>query len=300
MKIYGLVGKSGTGKSYQAVNLCKEKDIVSIIDDGLFICRNQVLAGISAKRQPTKIAAVRTALFTDEDHMQKVKEAIEKAAPETMLVLGTSDRMVDKIVARLGLHNVDERIYIEDITTEAERVIAQKQRHDMGKHVIPAPTFQLKRQFSGYFMSPLRMLRGLGPFREPAEKSVVRPTYSYLGEYKISEKVLSDIAECVKQELGTVCDVVKVIISDHRVDNEEGIDVFIIADFNYGSGIREKATDYQKRVGEQIEAMTMFNVRKVDLEIRHLVSEEVEPEEELPLEELEKTLQQAEGSKSFA
>ena len=58
MKIYGLVGKSGTGKSYQAVNLCKEKNIESIIDDGLFICGNMVIAGISAKRQKTKYAAV--------------------------------------------------------------------------------------------------------------------------------------------------------------------------------------------------------------------------------------------------
>jgi len=299
MKIYGLVGKSGTGKSYQAVNLCREKDIVSIIDDGLFICRNQVMAGISAKRQPTKIAAVRTALFTDDDHMKKVRAAIEEAAPESMLVLGTSDRMVDKIAARLGLHEIDERIYIEEITTEAEREIAYKQRNDMGQHVIPAPTFQLKRQFSGYFMSPLRMLRDLVPGvpgREQSEKSVVRPTYSYLGEYKISEKVLSDIADCVRQELGTVFDVVKVIVSGHRVDNEEGIDVFIIADFNYASGIREKATDYQKRVAEQIEAMTMFNLRKLDLEIRHLIRPEPEIVEKDPLDEaIEKQLAKKEA-----
>ena len=42
MKVYGLIGKSGTGKSFQAVNLCKRLKIESIIDDGLFICRNTV------------------------------------------------------------------------------------------------------------------------------------------------------------------------------------------------------------------------------------------------------------------
>ena len=89
MKIYALVGKSGTGKSYQAVNLCKELNIESIIDDGLFICRSKVLAGISAKRQPTKIAAVRTALFHEDDHMESVNfmgdtevEEEETALPE--------------------------------------------------------------------------------------------------------------------------------------------------------------------------------------------------------------------------
>ena len=71
MKVYGLIGKSGTGKSYQAVNLCKELNIESIIDDGLFICRNKVMAGISAKRQPTKVGAVKTALFNEEGHINQ-------------------------------------------------------------------------------------------------------------------------------------------------------------------------------------------------------------------------------------
>lgn len=275
MKIYGLVGKSGTGKSYQAGNICREKNIDGIIDDGLFICRNKVMAGISAKRQPTKIAAVRTALFNEEDHMQSVKDAIEKADPDSLLVLGTSDRMVDKIAARLGLEEIDERIYIEDITTEEERQTAHRQRHEMGQHVIPAPTFQLKRQFSGYFVSPLKnslqMFRYLNPWKETAEKSVVRPTYSYLGGYEISEKVMSDIAACVQKELGTVSDLVKIVISDHRMEEEEGVELYIQADFVYGADLPAKAEAYQRKVAEQIEAMTMFNVTKVDLEVRRLV-----------------------------
>ena len=78
MKVYGLIGKSGTGKSFQAVNLCKERNIESIIDDGLFICRNKVVAGISAKRQKTKVGAVKTALFTDDDHRDETVAAIRK------------------------------------------------------------------------------------------------------------------------------------------------------------------------------------------------------------------------------
>ena len=63
MKVYALVGKSGTGKSYQAINLCRDRDIESIIDDGLFICRGKAMAGKSAKREATKIGAIKTALF---------------------------------------------------------------------------------------------------------------------------------------------------------------------------------------------------------------------------------------------
>ena len=50
-------------------------------------------------------------------------------------------------------------------------------------------------------MTPMRMLlREFAPGKALSEKSVVRPTYSYLGGYKISEKVMSDIAECVRRE----------------------------------------------------------------------------------------------------
>ena len=44
MKVYTLSGRSGTGKSFQAINLCKERNIESIIDDGLFIYKNKVFA----------------------------------------------------------------------------------------------------------------------------------------------------------------------------------------------------------------------------------------------------------------
>ena len=275
MKVFSLSGKSGTGKSFQAINLCKQYKIESIIDDGLFICRNKVMAGISAKRQKTSIRAVKTALFTDDEHKEDVCRTIEEVSPESVLVLGTSDEMINRIVARLGIPEPSKRIYIEDITTEEEREIARHQRKDLGKHVIPAPAFQLKRQISGYFMSPLRMLKDLGRdfgnWKETAEKSVVRPTYSYLGEYKISEKVISDIVECVKNEGGTVFEVQKVIITKDTVSAAEGIEVYVVMTMNYGAGLPKAAAEFQARVAAQVEKMTAFVVNKVDLEIRGAV-----------------------------
>ena len=128
MKVYTLTGKSGTGKSYQAINLCKEKNIESIVDDGLFIYQNRVEAGTSAKRQKTMVGAIKTALFTSDDHAASVRERIEQLRPDSMLIIGTSDKMTDKIIDRLNLPPADERIYIEDITTEEEVEIADRQR----------------------------------------------------------------------------------------------------------------------------------------------------------------------------
>ena len=54
IKVYAFVGPSGTGKSYRAQMVANEKGINYIIDDGLLISGNEVLAGISAKKAPTK------------------------------------------------------------------------------------------------------------------------------------------------------------------------------------------------------------------------------------------------------
>ena len=102
MQVYTLTGKSGTGKSYQAINLCKEKNIESIIDDGLFIYRNRVEAGISAKRQKTLVGAIKTALFTLDEHASSVANRIRELNPESLLIIGTSDRMTDKIIFTYG------------------------------------------------------------------------------------------------------------------------------------------------------------------------------------------------------
>ena len=75
MKVYTLSGRSGTGKSFQAINLCKERNIESIIDDGLFIYKNKVISGISAKRERTIIRAVQAAVFDDEDRAEEAKAA---------------------------------------------------------------------------------------------------------------------------------------------------------------------------------------------------------------------------------
>ena len=49
MKVYAFVGPSGTGKSYRAQLVASENNIHYIIDDGLLIDENEVLAGTSAK-----------------------------------------------------------------------------------------------------------------------------------------------------------------------------------------------------------------------------------------------------------
>lgn len=268
MKVYALVGKSGTGKSYQAVNLCKELNIDSIIDDGLFIYENNIVAGTSAKRQDTKVGAVKTALFTGEAHWEEVTTGIREHNPQKTLVVGTSDKMVKRIVERLNLPPIERTVYIEHITTEGERAIAGKQRDELGKHVIPAPTFQLKRQFSGYFVDPLRIFRGWGMSKDSyAEKSVVRPTYSYLGDYTLSEKVFDDIITHIAESVDGVDDILRV----SSIKAADGLDMTVLINMQYGFNLIEQGRILQEKAVEKIEEMTAFHVNRLDVEVRDLI-----------------------------
>lgn len=267
MKTYGLTGRSGTGKSYQSLGLCRQNGIECIVDDGLIICGNKILGGKSAKRQSTKISAVKTALFVDENHRTEAVQAIKSRNPESILVIGTSEGMIRKIIERLELPPLTRMFRIEDITDEKEREIARKQRQEYGKHVIPVPTFQLKHEFSGYFLDPLKIFRKLGAGRhEITEKSVVRPTYSYLGEYVISEKVIADIVYFITQRTEGIFEVLKAGVAN----KEKGIEIQVDAVFRYGFNVVSVAKKLQDVIAEEVEKMTAFNVLAVNISIKNL------------------------------
>lgn len=266
MKVYALIGKSGTGKSYSAMNLCRQMNIETIIDDGLFIGENKILAGISAKRQATTIGAIKTALFTDPDHRRIVYRKIREVNPASILVLGTSLNMVEKIRTHLDLPAFEKIVDIEEITTQEDRTIADRQRHELGKHVIPVPTFQLKKEFSGYFIDPLRMFRGWGSKAAFVEKSVVRPTFSYLGDFTISDRVIVDLALYTMRKAEDVAEVVKTAVENSAA----GIKINVAAVMIQNPSVISTAVRLQEEIAVKVEEMTAFNVEAVNIEIRGL------------------------------
>ena len=106
IKVYAFVGPSGTGKSYRAQMVAGEKNINFIIDDGLLIKDNEVIAGESAKKAATKVATVRHALFYEEKEREPIIKALKKYKPQSILILGTSDGMVQKIFSNLLYHSI--------------------------------------------------------------------------------------------------------------------------------------------------------------------------------------------------
>lgn len=218
IRVYAFVGPSGTGKSYRAQMVAGENNISYIIDDGLLVNENEVVAGESAKKAPTKIETVKHALFIDEKERKKMINAIRKYKPESILILGTSDSMVEKIAENLELPKIEKTVYIQDVATEAEMKTARNIRVTQGKHVIPVPTFEIKKEFSGYILDPLQIFKSKGSGNKPyiSEKSIIRPTFSYLGNFTISDTVFRQIVEYLAKKQDSISKVIRIRIENYR------------------------------------------------------------------------------------
>ena len=270
MKIYGLSGKSGTGKSFQAMNICREKKIESIIDDGLFILNNKIEAGHSAKRDNNKITAIRTAIFDNPEDRTVVSQRIRELQPESILVIGTSDAMVEKICRRLDLPAPLEILHIEDISDSDDITTALRQRREKGRHVIPVPTIEVQPQFSGYFMAPFRALFSRnGKLIQGEEKSIVRPTYSYLGKYSISNSAVRDIIEYAGNGCSGVCEILKCSADV----SSEGVVLNVAAVFEMDDMLRVHIENMQKVISSEVFRMTSFNILSVNVTVRGLKPE---------------------------
>ena len=271
-RVYAFVGPSGTGKSYRAQMVASANDIHHIIDDGILINENEVLARTSAKKAPTKIETVKHALFIEKKEQDEMKKALKKYKPDSILILGTSDKMVEKIQENLGLPKIEKTIYINEVATEDEMEKARNMRVTQGKHVIPVPTFEIKKDFSGYILDPLQIFRSKGKGGNPyiSEKSIIRPTFSYLGNFTISDSVFRQIAEQIANNMPSVYEVTRT-----RVENYgDGISIYMEAIINYGNNIIDVMQELKNKTKKEIEKQTAMNVLKVDLVAKGIHMEE--------------------------
>lgn len=269
MKVYGLVGTSGTGKSYRAGELASSKSISCIIDDGLFIKDTRILAGVSAKREKTKLAAIRRALFMESDHAAHVKNAIRAVNPSSILILGTSINMIERIAQQLGLPPVSEIIHIEDVASDRDIRVAQRQRKEQGKHIIPVPTFEVRKDFSGFFIDPLRIFRVRGRDKRivTMEKTVVRPTYSYFGRYYIADSAIESIAVYCAQNISGVHKVQKCEI----YSQVEGITINIDITVIYGYQIHKLLKQIQEKVADDVGYATGLNIIAINASAKRVI-----------------------------
>ncbi len=268
MKTYAFVGPSGTGKSYRAQMVANERGINYIIDDGLLISGNEVLAGISAKKAPTKIETVRNALFQNEERRKEIQKVIKSKRPESILILGTSDEMVRRIAENLGFEPISETIYITDVATEEEMAMARNIRVTEGKHVIPVPTFAIKKDFSGYLLDPLQIFKSKGRGNAPyiSEKSIIRPTFSYMGNFQISDTVFKQIIDVVAEKTEGIHKIYRSIIKKHGPS--DGVYIYIEVIIEFGFNINDTMQILKRKIVKEIEKLTAMNVLSMEIVVR--------------------------------
>ncbi len=258
MKVYAFVGPSGTGKSHRAQMVARMKNTEYIIDDAILIKGNKIICGESAKKASTKIEAVKRALFSFQGQVEEAKKALEEENPESILILGTSDDMVQKIVRNLGLPEIDETIYVEDGSGAEEIAAARSARMSGGKHVIPVPTFELKKDFSGFLLDPLQIFKWKGRNSEPVliEKSLIRPTFSYLGRYSISDNVFKAIVQHVAKGFSAIYKLQRINVDT----SSSGVMIYIDVILEYGVIVRPALADYKVKLKKEIDRLTAMNV----------------------------------------
>ncbi|OPY58538.1 MAG: hypothetical protein A4E55_00807 [Pelotomaculum sp. PtaU1.Bin035] len=270
MEVYAFVGPSGTGKSHRATVVAHQFEAQAIIDDGLLIQGNRIIAGSSAKRQPTRIGAIKAALFMDDTLAHEIREAIQRIAPEKILILGTSAGMAKRIATRLGLPLPLTIMKIEDFASEKEIRKAKFHRTHFSKHVIPAPTLEVKRSFPGILVDPLHIFlrkKEASGKKDWLEQSVIRPTYTFNGKLTIADSAISAIASHAALTVAGVTNTGRITVDA----KEEGtVTIDISPTISYVLPLHEVAHQIQSRVKKAVEDMTGLQVKEVNILVKGL------------------------------
>ena len=275
MHVYALVGKSGTGKSFRAKLLAEKIGVPYIVDDGLLIDDTTILAGRSAKQEKNYISAIKTALFTDPVHRQSVVEMIQEKKIKKILILGTSEKMVIKLAEILELPPISQIIKIEEIASQKDIENAIKSRFEEGKHVIPVPAIEVKRDYAQILSDSIRIFFKGGKDPDGVknawffEKSVVQPAYHDKGKggtVSISEVALTQmILHCIDEYDGEIL-VRKIRVKTGRAGYR--IDLFI--DVPYGKTLTGGLHELRTYIQDNIQKYTGIMIDSLEISIDNI------------------------------
>ena len=272
MEVIAFFGPPGTGKSDRALVVAYENKASCIIDDGILIYHSRIVAGKSAKREESRLKAVRRAIFWDAEQREEVRQALEKINPKRVLILGTSDRMVETICKALGLPKPSKYIRIQDVARPDEMLKAKEARNKEGKHVIPVPTMELKPYFKGYLIDPLRFFRNRKKempkrFSENEERSVVRPVFSYYGKLSFSDRVIESLVYYAVRDMKKIR--ITYVRSEKSTGQMNGLILFIDVSVKPGTPqeIKKSIHTMRDRIQREIEHTTGMSLDTIKVNV---------------------------------
>lgn len=276
MEVIAFVGPSGSGKSHRAIGVAHKYQCDAIIDDGLLIQGPKIVAGTSAKSEQNRVQAVKRAIFYEDSHASEVREALARSGIRRILIIATSDRMIQKIIERLVLPKPIKTIYITDIATKQEIKKAHESRLRYGKHIVPVPTVELKQHFGGFFANLPYNIFSKNKRARKESRSIVRPAFSYYGTILISDYVIEDIINIIVEKMIGVARIHYIHVR-RRTDNK-GLSVHVEINLYYGVRVFEVSRLLQRKIKNKVETMTGMHVQRVNISVRSLELQEKSPQ----------------------
>ncbi|MDR2467800.1 MAG: hypothetical protein LBD22_02440 [Spirochaetaceae bacterium] len=272
---YALVGESGTGKSYQSKFIAAKYKISYIIDDGLLIKNERILAGRSAKEEQTILAAVKVAVFSDKERRDEVARRLLPEKYSKILILGTSEKMVNKIALRLQLPLPRKIIKIEDFARPFEIDTALRTRRVEGKHIIPLPSLEVRKTYPSIFLASQPVFKGkvpktIGIIPESHEKSLVRPAYGTKPKIRISDFALSLMVKNAVYDYDPAINAKEIEI----IDEPNGYSLCMSIDVPFGIRLEKKIDELKHFITENIERYTGFLIETVNIIIDKTIERE--------------------------
>jgi uncharacterized alkaline shock family protein YloU len=265
MRIYALYGTSGTGKSSSALELAHRLNIEAIIDDGILVYQGRKIAGTSAKYEKTRIQAVKRAIFYYQDHADEVRGTIERLNLDRLLILGTSRKMIRRIIETLRLPSTVEYIPIETIKPAREIEAARYIRETQGKHVIPIPRVEVEKDLFQRLIASAQKI--LSPKKEViGETTVVHPTFSG-GRIQIHEQVLRKIVSAACYRFPEIVRVHKTVYTFHDLPR---ITVSITLRLPFGASILPVIRELQEVLYEEVGYCLNIAPASIDVQILSL------------------------------
>ncbi len=267
VKVYALVGRSGTGKSHHSKLVAAKYHIDYIIDDGLLIKGDRIIAGHSAKQDPNFISAVRTAVFDDDEHRDEVVDALNKEKKlKKILIIGTSEKMIGKITKRLELPPAEKILHIEDVATAEEIETAMRIRYTEGKHVIPVPSIEITRNYPKIVYDSMKIFGKKGPSNKQKsfEKTIVRPEFSRPDKDEISESALTQM---VRHAIGDYDPIIKVKKVSGTKNTDSSYSLSVTLQLPVRHYMSTTISDLQEYLSECIEKYGGIMLRNVSIEI---------------------------------
>lgn len=265
--MFALVGGSGTGKSFRARLVAEKYGIELIVDDGLLIRDQKILAGRSAKKEKGILGAIGTALFAEEKHAESVRQVLSRQPFKRILLIGTSEKMVRKIAKRLQLPHPTKILRIEDIASRDEIASAIRSRNSEGKHIIPVPVLEVKRSYPHIFLDSIKIFfkRRFQPVKSGniIEKTVVRPEYTSRGSVSISEAALTQMVIHCVQEFDSSMRVDKVVVDRERADYK----LEVILEVPMRGQAAASMYELQEYIAKNIESFTGIILKEVNVTV---------------------------------